>query len=91
MGEFFQDDLRCLFSTNQVNHGGVQNAPAQVSLYKSKILAGDTEVVKLVNIGKSQPANTKVSRQLAGQRAMLTSLEVAGTVRNCLSIRAKSN
>ena len=28
-------DLRCLFSPHQVNHGGVQKAPAQVSLYKS--------------------------------------------------------
>ena len=27
--------LRCLFSPHQVNHGGVQKAPAQVSLYKS--------------------------------------------------------
>jgi hypothetical protein len=33
--DFFQDDLRCLFSPHQVNHGGVQKAPAQVSLYKS--------------------------------------------------------
>jgi hypothetical protein len=33
--DLFQDDLRCLFSTHQVNHGGVQKAPAQVSLYKS--------------------------------------------------------
>ena len=31
----FQDDLRCLFSPHQVNHGGVQKPPAQVSLYKS--------------------------------------------------------
>ena len=36
----FQDDLRFLFIPhqgypNQVNHGGVQKAPAQVSLYKS--------------------------------------------------------
>ena len=31
----FQDDLRYLFSPHQVNHGGVQKAPAQVSLYKS--------------------------------------------------------
>ena len=26
---------KCLFSPHQVNHGGVQKAPAQVSLYKS--------------------------------------------------------
>ncbi len=32
---FCQDDLRCLFRPHQVNHGGVQKAPAQVSLYKS--------------------------------------------------------
>ena len=31
----FQDDLRCLFSPHQVNHGGVQKPPVQVSLYKS--------------------------------------------------------
>jgi hypothetical protein len=31
----FQDDLRCSFSPHQVNHGGVQKAPAQVNLYKS--------------------------------------------------------
>jgi hypothetical protein len=31
----FQDDLRCLFSPHQVNHGGVQKPPAQVSLSKS--------------------------------------------------------
>ncbi len=31
----FQDDLRSMFSPHQVNHGGVQKAPAQVSLYKS--------------------------------------------------------
>jgi hypothetical protein len=33
--DLFQDDLRCLFRPHQVNHGGVQKAPAQVSLYKS--------------------------------------------------------
>jgi hypothetical protein len=27
--------LKCLFSPHQVNHGGVQNAPAEVSLYMS--------------------------------------------------------
>ncbi len=31
----FQDDLRCLFRPHQVNHGGVQKTPTQVSLYKS--------------------------------------------------------
>ncbi len=31
----FQDDLRYLFSPYQVNHGGVQKPPVQVSLYKS--------------------------------------------------------
>jgi hypothetical protein len=31
----FQDDLRCLFNPHQVNHGGVQKPPVQVSLYKS--------------------------------------------------------
>ena len=31
----FQDDLRCFFNPHQVNHGGVQKAPTQVSLYKS--------------------------------------------------------
>jgi hypothetical protein len=31
----FQDDLRCLFRPHQVNHGGVQKSPTQVSLYKS--------------------------------------------------------
>ena len=30
-----EDDLRCLFSPHQVNHGGVQKPPVQVSLYKS--------------------------------------------------------
>ena len=30
-----EDDLRFLFSPHQVNHGGVQKPPAQVSLYKS--------------------------------------------------------
>ncbi len=30
-----EDDLRYLFIPHQVNHGGVQKAPAQVSLYKS--------------------------------------------------------
>ncbi len=33
--DLFQDDLRYLFNPHQVNHGGVQKAPAQVSLYKS--------------------------------------------------------
>ncbi len=33
--DLFQDDLRCLFSPNQVNHGGVQKPPAEVSVYKS--------------------------------------------------------
>jgi hypothetical protein len=33
--DLFQDDLRCLFLPHQVNHGGVQKAPAQVSLSKS--------------------------------------------------------
>jgi hypothetical protein len=33
--DLFQDDLRCLFSPHHVNHGGVQKAPAKVSLYKS--------------------------------------------------------
>ena len=33
--DLFQDDLRCLFSPHQVNHGGVQKPPPQVSLYKS--------------------------------------------------------
>jgi hypothetical protein len=33
----FQDDLRCLFIPHQVNHGGAQKPPAQVSLYKSKV------------------------------------------------------
>ena len=33
--DLFQDDLRCLFIPHQVNHGGVQKAPVQVSLYKS--------------------------------------------------------
>jgi hypothetical protein len=32
--DLFQDDLRGLFIPHQVNHGGVQKAPAQVSLYK---------------------------------------------------------
>ncbi len=30
-----EDDLRYLFIPHQVNHGGVQKAPPQVSLYKS--------------------------------------------------------
>jgi hypothetical protein len=30
-----EDDLRYLFIPHQVNHGGVQKAPARVSLYKS--------------------------------------------------------
>jgi hypothetical protein len=30
----FQDDLRYLFHPHQVNHGGVQKPPVQVSLYK---------------------------------------------------------
>ncbi len=34
-GHLLEDDLRYLFSPYQVNHGGVQKAPAQVSLYKS--------------------------------------------------------
>jgi hypothetical protein len=34
--DLFQDDLRCLFSPHQVNHGGVQKPPPQVSLYKSQ-------------------------------------------------------
>jgi hypothetical protein len=33
--DLFQDDLRCLFSPHQVNHGGVQKPPAEVSVYKS--------------------------------------------------------
>jgi hypothetical protein len=36
--DLFQDDLRCLFTPHQVNHGGdrgVQKSPVQVSLYKS--------------------------------------------------------
>ena len=33
--DLFQDDLRCLFSPHQVNHGGVQKPPQQVSLCKS--------------------------------------------------------
>ena len=33
--DLFQDDLRYLFSPHQVNHGGVQKSPTQVSLYKS--------------------------------------------------------
>ncbi len=33
--DLFQDDLRCLFSPHKVNHGDVQKAPMQVSLYKS--------------------------------------------------------
>jgi hypothetical protein len=34
--DLFQDDLRCLFSPHQVNHGGAQKSPLpQVSLYKS--------------------------------------------------------
>ncbi len=32
--DLFQDDLRILFKPHQVNHGGVQKAPSQVSLYK---------------------------------------------------------
>jgi hypothetical protein len=31
----FQDDLRCLLRPHQVNHGGVQKPPPEVSLYKS--------------------------------------------------------
>jgi hypothetical protein len=58
--DLFQDDLRCLFSPHQVNHGGVQKAAAQVSLYKSH--------------------TTEEPRDA----------EVAGTVRYCLTIRAKS-
>jgi hypothetical protein len=33
--DLFQDDLRCLFSPHQVNHGGVQTLPQQVRLCKS--------------------------------------------------------
>ncbi len=33
--DVFQDDVRFLFSPYQVNHGGVQKAPTQVSLYQS--------------------------------------------------------
>jgi hypothetical protein len=33
--DLFQNDLRCLLSPHQVNHGGVQKPPPQVSLYKS--------------------------------------------------------
>ena len=33
--DLFQDDLMCLFSPHQVNHGGVQKAPAQVILHQS--------------------------------------------------------
>ena len=48
----FQDDLRCLFIPHQVNHGGVQKPPVEVSLYKSHTpatnLSGDTEVAGTV-------------------------------------------
>ncbi len=30
-----EDDLRCLFRPHQVNHGGVQQTPSEVSMYKS--------------------------------------------------------
>ncbi len=33
--DLFKDDLTCLFSPHQVNHGGVQKPSPQVSLYKS--------------------------------------------------------
>ncbi len=33
--DLFQDDLRSLFIPHQVNHGGVQKDPTQVSLFKS--------------------------------------------------------
>jgi hypothetical protein len=32
--DHFQGDSRCLFSPHQVNHGGVQKSPPEVSLYK---------------------------------------------------------
>ncbi len=32
--DLFQDDLTCVFNPHH-NHGGVQKAPVQVSLYKS--------------------------------------------------------
>ncbi len=33
--DLFPDELRCLFRPHQVNHGGVQEPPPPVSLYKS--------------------------------------------------------
>ncbi len=33
--QLLENDLRCLFTPHQVNHGGVQKDPVQISLYKS--------------------------------------------------------
>ena len=59
--DLFQDDLGYLRRPHQVNHGGVQKDPTQVSLYKSQTTQnpyqqsiGDNEMIvdKVVLINK---------------------------------------
>jgi hypothetical protein len=51
--DLFQDDLRCLFSPHQVNHGGVQKPPAggvQKGLGKSSHPMRNSRLLFLVRL-----------------------------------------
>ena len=76
--DLFQDDLRYLFSPHQVNHGGVQKTPAQVSLYKSHTTEGLFVLLplKISVVQSNRPCDRKNSfKNLSGDA------EVAGTAR----------
>ena len=45
--DLFQDDLRCLFSPHQVNHGGVQKSLPEVSLYSPGLFSFYTQFNQL--------------------------------------------
>jgi hypothetical protein len=43
--DFFQDDLRCLFSPHQVNHGGVQKDSTDLDFSLTDLSPVSSEVV----------------------------------------------
>jgi hypothetical protein len=61
-----EDDLRCLFNPHQVNHGGVQKPPTQVSLpysfghSSSSFLKGKTKKWRKEKIEEKFQKNKKV-------------------------------
>ena len=90
--DVFRDDLSCLFSPHQVNHGGVQKPPAQVSLYKSHTTEEPLRRHRSVRylVVTSALTSADVSRT-SGSRSPDETDGAAGSVTHSTFVRFTSN